>query len=62
MIKTIKKCKNAVTLKVGIVVSFGAKERAIIGIGYLEGLLWGAGKVVFLDMYDRCKGVNFMIP
>lgn len=33
----------------------------MIGMGYVEGLLWRAGKVVFTDVDGRCKDVNFII-
>lgn len=33
----------------------------MIGMGYVEGLLWRAGKVVFSDVDGRCKDVNFII-
>ena len=39
----------------------GYRERTMTGMGYMEGILWRVGKVIFLDVDGRWKDVNFIM-
>lgn len=56
-----RNARQPITIKVRIIVTFGERQKAMIGMGYVEGHLRRVGKALFFDLDGRRKGVDLMM-
>lgn len=56
---TIKRCKETITIKVRVALTFGGTEENVIGTGFVEGTFGVAGRVVFLDLSDGYESLPY---